>query len=80
MKNIGVDINQRMSELAVEAVGHYALPFDGADPYKRPDNLPADLHEGSQQIGKYLIKRATSIYGGSNEVQKEIIAKTVLRI
>ena len=60
MKNIGVEINQRMSELAVEAVAHYALPFDGADPYKRPDNLPTDLHEGSQQMGKYLIKRATS--------------------
>jgi alkylation response protein AidB-like acyl-CoA dehydrogenase len=78
MKNRGVAINQRMSELAVEAMGNYALPFDGANPYARGNNLSPELHQGAMQMGKYLVKRATSIYGGSDEIQREIIAKTVL--
>lgn len=76
LKVRGSELQQRLSELAVEALGHQSLRqygrdevFAGVDTGPRwPDHVPgttADL----------LYLRACTIFGGSKEVQKNIIAK-----
>ena len=76
LKIKGTEIQQRITELTVEAVGNYAYPF--AEPNGEGSNeLPGpDYALGASQ--GYFNMRKTSIYGGSNEIQRNIIAKAVL--
>ncbi|MDZ4319594.1 MAG: acyl-CoA dehydrogenase family protein, partial [Phenylobacterium sp.] len=75
LKIKGTEIQQRLQELALEAVGHYGAPFlrdlSGSNATVGPDyarGLAGEMFNG----------RKTSIYGGSNEIQRNIIAKMVL--
>jgi alkylation response protein AidB-like acyl-CoA dehydrogenase len=81
MKSTSVDLGQRMSELMVEALDYYAtpMPAGGRPLYEINDWLPGPEY-AAPAIGSYLNKRASSIFGGSNEVQRDIIAKLVLRL
>ncbi len=77
LKIKGTEIQQRITELTVEAVGNYAAPW--VPQLERGDNymaIGADWAEGASQT--YFNTRKTSIYGGSNEIQRNIIAKMVL--
>ena len=40
------------------------------------DGLPPGFFDGA--VGEYLSGRATSIYGGTNQIQRDILAKTAL--
>ncbi|HEX7036566.1 MAG TPA: acyl-CoA dehydrogenase family protein [Pseudomonadales bacterium] len=73
MKNLGADISQRLTELAVEAVGQATL----APPDAAGNGHPA-TGDGAMAFTRYFNLRASSIAGGTNEVQKNIIAKLVL--
>lgn len=73
MKNLSADIGQRLTELAVEAVGQATLAAPGA----AGDGHPA-TRDGEMAFTRYFNLRASSIAGGTNEVQKNIIAKMVL--
>ena len=73
----GTDLQQSLSDLYVEALGYYAHPFMSEE----------DLKSNEKRIGPdfaanvmphYLNYRKVSIYGGSNEVQRNVIAKAVL--
>ena len=76
MKNLGADIGQRITELAVEAVGYFGAVQAGATP---GENQPAPGPEGgASAFNRYFNLRASSIAGGTNEVQKNIVAKLVL--
>jgi len=68
LKIRGTEIQQAISELSVEACGYYAHALG--------DAIGNDYAAGVST--KYLYGRASTIYGGSNEVQKNIIAKMVL--
>ncbi len=71
-------MGQRITELAVEAIGFYALPHQ---PEARTvgSNVPiVGPNDGIVVLPNYLNMRASSIAGGSNEVQKNIVAKLVL--
>lgn len=70
LKIRGTEIQQALSELAVEVCGHYAHALNVEAP------IGNDYAWGVS--AKYLYGRASTIYGGSNEVQKNIIAKAVL--
>lgn len=77
LKIKGTEIQQRITELTMEAVGTYAAPW--TPKLDRGDNYFAigpDYAEGVAQ--DYFNMRKTSIYGGSNEIQRNIIAKMVL--
>ena len=77
LKIKGTEIQQRITELTMEAVGNYASPW--VPQLDRGDNYLAigpDHAEGVSQ--SYFNNRKTSIYGGSNEIQRNIIAKMVL--
>ena len=77
LKIKGTEIQQRITELTMEAVGNYASPWvpqlDRGDNYR---SIGPDYAEGVSQ--GYFNNRKTSIYGGSNEIQRNIIAKMVL--
>ncbi|HLS57426.1 MAG TPA: acyl-CoA dehydrogenase family protein [Zeimonas sp.] len=59
LKLKGSEIEQMLSELMMQALGHRSIPRG----------------EGS---GNYFNCRKTSIYGGSNEIQKNIISRMIL--
>ena len=84
LKIRGSEIQQRYTELMMLAAGPAALPFlheameagwqgdqyAGGFPGGRVDNAPL--------ASNYFNYRKTSIYGGSNEVQRNIVAQTLL--
>jgi alkylation response protein AidB-like acyl-CoA dehydrogenase len=75
LKIKGTEIQQRITELTLEAVGYFALP----DAHAFGDNeYPVGPDYASGVSGVYFNMRKTSIYGGSNEIQRNIIAKAVL--
>jgi len=79
LKVKGTEIQQAIDTLYLEAAGYYALPFV-QDQYV-PDGPGDDwIGEGAetQSSLRYFNFRKASIYGGSNEIQKNIISKHVL--
>jgi len=75
LKIKGTEIQQRLNELALEAAGYYGAPYLRDAPH----NLGAVGPDNIQGVaGLYFNGRKTSIYGGSNEIQRNIIAKMVL--
>ena len=78
LKLRGSQLQQRASELLMELEGVAALraPGDVADPYHAAEEQLA----AAAALNNYLNFRKVSIYGGSNEIQKNIIAKTILNL
>ena len=79
LKIKGTEIQQRITELTMEAVGHYSNPYLTPAFERQGSNyltIGPDYSHGVAQ--NYFNTRKTSIYGGSNEIQKNIIAKMVL--
>ena len=77
LKIRGSEIQQRLADLQVEALGYYASPYERAtDPGSNTGHVGPDHGEGV--AARRLFTRAATIYGGSNEIQKGIIAKMVL--
>ena len=76
LKIKGTEIQQRLNELALEAAGHYGAPYLRGMGHNV--GIGPDHSEGL--AGDYFNGRKTSIYGGSNEIQRNIIAKMVLGI
>jgi alkylation response protein AidB-like acyl-CoA dehydrogenase len=71
LKLRGSQLQQATTELLVEVAGADALPFDAGDDIASPG-------WAQRAAPQYLNYRKTSIYGGSNEVQRTIIASTIL--
>lgn len=78
LKLRGSQLQQRASELLMELEGDSALraPGDVSDAYAAAEE---DL-AAAAALNNYLNFRKVSIYGGSNEIQKNIIAKTILKL
>ncbi|MBI2959277.1 MAG: acyl-CoA dehydrogenase family protein [Betaproteobacteria bacterium] len=78
LKIRGTEIQQALTALMMEAVGPHALPFDPAAGELDYQN---DLHAPEEALmlaSHYLQYRKTSIWGGTNEIQRNIIAQMVL--
>jgi hypothetical protein len=79
LKIRGSEIQQRFAELMMLAAGPYAVPFEH-------EALAAAGWQGefahaavvAPLAGTYFNMRKTTIYGGSNEVQRNIVAQTLL--
>jgi acyl-CoA dehydrogenase len=75
-KNASASIEQALTVMKLEAIGHYALADTG-----RMARADLDLcvpAYAETATARYLNARAASIFGGSEEVQKNIIARAVL--
>ncbi|WP_205473978.1 acyl-CoA dehydrogenase family protein [Nocardioides sp. SYSU D00038] len=71
LKLKGSELQQAVSELTLDLAGSGALVFGAQE--------GSGLEEWAQRAAPtYLNFRKASIYGGSNEVQRQIIAKTIL--
>lgn len=71
VKVLGSDLQQRISELAMDLLG-VAGVAEGAG---LPSNLAAEARGWAE---RHLFRRVVTIYAGSNEIQRNIIARTVL--
>jgi alkylation response protein AidB-like acyl-CoA dehydrogenase len=78
LKIKGTEIQQRVTELALEAVGHYGAPYFRGFPNEGDNIYPIGPQYAHHAAPTYFNTRKTSIYGGSNEIQRNIIAKMVL--
>jgi alkylation response protein AidB-like acyl-CoA dehydrogenase len=77
LKIKGSEIQQRLTELSLEAVGHYGAPYFRG--FGEGDNEhPIGPDYAHRAAPTYFNVRKTTIYGGSNEIQRNIIAKMVL--
>lgn len=78
-KFLASTLRQDIDLLAVDLYGDAGLQLDTERPFYG-DNAPPPLHSRDAQLAspKYLNSRAWTIFGGTNEVQASIIAKTVL--
>ena len=74
LKIRGTEIQQRVTELIVEAVGSYIHVPPGVAQH----NIAGIPEFAAGAAATYFNNRKTSIYGGSNEIQRNIIAKMVL--
>ncbi len=77
LKCRGSEMQQRVSELVLEAVGTYAQPFI-ADTFAISNEPRPGPDYAGPAAPAYFNYRKTSIYAGSNEIQRNIIAKLVL--
>lgn len=77
-KVLGTELQQRLSELAVDALGSEALLWQPPAIVPGGDVAPLGPEYALTAMPSYLNARACSIYGGSNEIQRGIIAKHVL--
>nr|WP_311527286.1 acyl-CoA dehydrogenase family protein [uncultured Ralstonia sp.] len=80
LKIKGTQIQQMLTELMVEAVGPYAQPFDPS--YLEGDTPQAVTgdNDAAPLAPYYFNYRKTSIYGGSNEIQRNIISQMILGV
>jgi alkylation response protein AidB-like acyl-CoA dehydrogenase len=79
LKVKGTELLQASTELAVDVSGPMATPIWAKElaALNEPDDM---LEASSAGTGSYLMLRAASIYGGTNEIQKNILTKAVLRL
>jgi len=78
LKIRGTEIQQKISELLMRAMGYYAMPFVPEALEHGYNETPIGPDEAAPLAAIYFNMRKTSIYGGTNEIQKNIIAKMVL--
>ena len=78
LKIRGTEIQQRVSELTVEALDHYAHPQVPEQAEPGYNGALVGPWESGYASRSYFSLRAASIYSGSNEIQRNIIAKAVL--
>ncbi|HEY2682030.1 MAG TPA: acyl-CoA dehydrogenase family protein [Steroidobacteraceae bacterium] len=82
LKIRGTEIAQRISELLMRAVGPYALPFRREAMEAGWQADPAQMESGPRYAAPlasaYMNLRKLSIFGGTNEIQKNIISKMIV--
>ncbi len=78
LKVKGTEIQQRLTELTLEAVGTYGAPDVRGFPDDSSNEFPIGPDYAHHAAPTYFNFRKTSIYGGSNEIQRNIITKMIL--
>ncbi|MFN3727637.1 MAG: acyl-CoA dehydrogenase family protein [Allosphingosinicella sp.] len=84
LKVRGSELRQKVADLAADALGERALAVsaDREADLCLVDEVasPAVPDHGVGISAKAIFRRATTIYGGSNEIQRTLIAKTILKL
>ena len=81
VKLVASDVRRRIDALAMSAFGYAGLQLETHRPLYGPI-VPAAIYNRGAQVAapRYLNSQAWAIFGGSNEIQRNIIAKTVLML
>ena len=77
LKIKGTVINQELRDLARRALGPLAAPFPG---HVSDGNILFGPADTAFNAARYFNNRKTSIFGGSNEIQRNILTKTMLEL
>ncbi len=77
LKIKGTVINQELRDLARRALGPLAAPFPG---HLGEGNILFGPPDTAFNAARYFNNRKTSIFGGSNEIQRNILTKTMLEL
>jgi len=87
MKVRATELSQRLTEIALDLAGPYAAPFQPHAYCPGGPVMDAPRGSANEAVGpasavataaKYFNDRAGSIYGGTNEIQRNILAKAML--
>lgn len=78
LKVQGTECQQRIQELAVDVAGIYAAPYQFEARQAGSNEVYVGPESALTATARYFNGRAASIYGGSNEIQRNIMAKLVL--
>jgi alkylation response protein AidB-like acyl-CoA dehydrogenase len=73
LKILGSELKQKIHMLGIEALGIFAAAWPDDDAPVHPSGA------GRKLVVDALFARASSIYGGANEVQRNIVAKILLK-
>ncbi len=76
LKLKGSVIQQQLTELLMEVVGPYVMPYQREFDGRNEPTIGPDY--ATEAAPMYFNYRKVSIYGGSNEIQRNIIAKAIL--
>jgi pimeloyl-CoA dehydrogenase large subunit len=76
LKLKGSELQQATTELLMDVVGPYVLPYD--DHAEGSNEPPIGPDFAAEAAPTYFNWRKISIYGGSNEIQRNIVAKAIL--
>ncbi len=76
LKLKGSVIQQQLTELMMDVVGPYVMPYQPPDEARNEPVIGPDYAAGAAP--SYFNYRKVSIYGGSNEIQRNIVAKAIL--
>ncbi|MCE3290578.1 MAG: acyl-CoA dehydrogenase, partial [Caulobacter sp.] len=80
LKTQGTEAMQRLDELAIQAANHYAAVHQPEAREPGSNVEPVGPDHSLTAMPRYLNNRAGSIYGGSNEIQRDIMARLLLRL
>ncbi len=78
LKIKGTEIQQAIDELNVEMAGYYGLPFVREQFVAGYEEAMIGPEQATNSAPRYFNNRKATIYGGSNEIQTNIICKAVL--
>jgi alkylation response protein AidB-like acyl-CoA dehydrogenase len=82
LKLRGSELRQRIADLAVEALGDHGLAVypdvEGQDNMDVLAPVPPAPDRAAGWLSRAMFRRATTIYGGANEIQRTIVAKSIL--
>jgi alkylation response protein AidB-like acyl-CoA dehydrogenase len=78
LKIRGTELRQEMLSLIRRAMGPYAAPYIEAAQYEGYTGEPLGPEAAATAAASYFNYRKLSIFGGSNEIQKNIISKMIL--
>ena len=80
LKIRGTEIRQQITDLMRRAAGRYAQPFITEAMEEGFNGEPVGPDWAAPTAAQYFNTRKLSIFGGSNEVQREIITKAILEL
>ena len=78
LKIFATEISQELETMTLEAAAHYALPRQNEIIHGGNESGQSGPHYLAEAYIAYAIGRASTIYGGTNEIQRNVIAKSVL--
>ncbi|MBX9410289.1 acyl-CoA dehydrogenase family protein [Pseudomonas baetica] len=80
LKVKGTEIRQAISHLLRKVIGPYALPFLEDELELDHPGKPLHADYSAAPASQYFNLRKLSIFGGSNEIQKNIVSKMILEL
>ena len=78
LKLKGTELQQAATEILIEVAGAHAMAQQSEHLWGTATDEPIGPEWAATLAPDYFYTRAASIYGGSNEIQKNVIAKRIL--